>query len=335
MVCPNCNYLETTDAKYCSSCGQTFGANKPTVREFFRDFFDHVLSLDSSFFRTLKKIWIPGQLTIDYFNGLRKRYYHPLRLFFFLLVIHLGVLGGLIPYDRIFEEINNQTNDILTRQKIRTELARHAESGQSRVSRMALDSLMSWFDIDTASAPRPDTPGTRRISILGFQNLDPEDVVLLPVDSIVAKYKISSFWTKLMVGQAKKFTLDPKGMVRFIIGNISWMMIVMIPILALFMKVQFLRGKRYLIEHLFFLYHWHAFSFLIVSLLVLLFRNFIETAWLPVMVAVILYGLIAWIRYYRQGIFWSVLKFFTLGVAYLILFSFFIFFTALISFGFY
>lgn len=335
MVCPNCNYRETTDAKYCSSCGQTFGANKPTVKEFFHDFFDHILSLDSGFFRTLKKIWIPGQLTIDYFNGLRKRYYHPLRLFFFLLVIHLGVLGGLIPYDRIFEEINNQTNDILTRQKIRTELARHTESGQNRVSRMALDSLMSWFNIDTSGNSRPDSLNSLRISVLGFQNLDPEDVVLLPIDSIVAKYKVSSFWTKLMIGQVKKFMLDPKGMVRFIIGNISWMMIVMIPILALFMKVQFLRGKRYLIEHLFFLYHWHAFSFLIVSLLVLLFRNFIEAAWVPVLVTVILYGLIAWIRYYRQGIFRSVFKFFTLGMVYIILFFFFIFFTALISFGFY
>jgi len=335
MVCPNCNYRETTDAKYCSSCGQTFGADKPTVREFLSDFFDHVLSLDSSFFRTLKKIWIPGQLTIDYFNGLRKRYYHPLRFFFFLLVIHLGVLSGLIPYDRIFDEVNNQTNDILTRHKIRTELARHAESGQTRVSRMAIDSLMSWFNIDTSNAPGPDSIGTRRISVLGFQNLDPEDVVLLPIDSITAKYDISSFWTTLMVGKAKKFMLDPKGMFRFIIGNFSWMMIVMIPILALFMKVQFLRGKRYLIEHLFFLYHWHAFSFLIVSLLVLLFRDFIEFFWLPVMVTVILYGLIAWIRYYRQGIIRSVFKFFTLGLAYLVLFSFFIFFTALISFGFY
>ncbi|MEO5583425.1 MAG: DUF3667 domain-containing protein, partial [Saprospiraceae bacterium] len=105
MVCPNCQFVETEDAGFCSKCGQKFGPNKLTIKQFLADLIDHVFNFETNFFHTIKKVFIPGQLTLDFFAGHRKRYYHPLRLFFFLMVIHLGVLGSLIPYDSAFEAI--------------------------------------------------------------------------------------------------------------------------------------------------------------------------------------------------------------------------------------
>ena len=124
-------------------------------------------------------------------------------------------------------------------------------------------------------------------------------------------------------------------MIQYLLGNVSWMMIILIPLLAFFMKLLFLRRKRYYIEHLFFLYHWHAFAFLVVSLLVILFRNYLSVAWWPVMLLVIFYGITAWVRYYQQGIIKSLIKFFTMGITYLFLFAILLVVTAIVSFGFY
>lgn len=335
MVCPNCKYVETTDAAFCSSCGQKFGPGKLSVKEFLKDLFDHVFALETTFLRTLRRIFIPAQLTLDYFNGFRKRYYHPLRLFFVLLVLHLGILGGLIPYNDIFREVNETTNAILNKHNMKIKLDSLTSTHRDQTSLRAMDSVAAWFNIDRSPTPVPDSGKTQRISFLKFDGVAPEDVILLSNDSLAAKYKIKDYWTRLIFRQSQKFSLDPKGMIQYVLGNVSWMMIIMIPILAFFMKLLFLRRKRFYIEHLFFLYHWHAFAFLVVSLLVLLFRHYLESLWWPVFLVVILYGLIAWVRYYQQGIIKSLIKFFTMGIAYLFLFAFLLAVTAIVSFGFY
>lgn len=335
MVCPNCKFVETSDAAFCSSCGQKFGPEKLTVRQFVRDLFDHVFSLETAFFRTLKRIFIPAQLTIDYFNGFRKRYYHPLRLFFVLLVIHLGLLGSLIPYDDLFKEVNETTNDILNEHHMNQRLDSLTIHNKDANSKSAMDSVVSWFDLDRTKDTIPDTSRSFNFSVFNFKNVAPEDVILLSSDSLATKYGINDYWTRLMFRQIQKFSLDPRGMIQYILGNISWMMVILIPLLAFFMRVLFIRRKRFYIEHLFFLYHWHAFAFLMVSILVLLFRNSLEVAWWPVLLLVLFYGIVAWVRYYQQGIFKSLIKFFMMGMIYLLLFSFLLMLTAIVSFGFY
>jgi hypothetical protein len=335
MVCPNCKYVETTDAAFCSSCGQKFGPGKLTIKEYIRDLLDHVFALETTFLRTLRRIFIPGQLTIDYFNGFRRRYYHPLRLFFVLLVLHLGIVGSLIPYNDIFREVNETTNAILNKHNMNRTLDTLSLTHKDQASSRAMDSVATWFDIDRSPTGKPDSSQKSQISFLKFTGISPEDVILLSNDSLAAKYNVKDYWTRLLLRQSQKFSLDPKGMIQYVLGNVSWMMIILIPLLAFFMKVLFLRRNRYYIEHLFFLYHWHAFAFLVVSLLVLLFRNYLTEAWWPVMLVVIFYGIVAWVRYYHQGIIKSLLKFFTMGIMYIFLFAVLLVITASISFGIY
>ena len=335
MVCPNCKYVETTDATFCSSCGQKFGPGKLTIKEYIRDLLDHVFALETTFLRTLRRIFIPGQLTLDYFNGFRKKYYHPLRLFFVLLVLHLGIVGSLIPYNDIFREVNETTNEILNKHHMKQTLDSLNLTHQDQISIRAMDSVATWFDIDRSPPTSKDTSQKFHISFLKFDGVSPEDIILLSNDSLAAKYKITDYWTRLLFRQSQKFSLDPKGMIQYLLGNVSWMMIILIPLLAFFMKLLFLRRKRYYIEHLFFLYHWHAFAFLVVSLLVILFRNYLSVAWWPVMLLVIFYGITAWVRYYQQGIIKSLIKFFTMGITYLFLFAILLVVTAIVSFGFY
>lgn len=335
MICPNCNFEETRDAKFCSSCGQQFGPAKQTIKAFIKDLIDHVFNLDTSFFRTLGRIFIPGQLTIDYFNGHRKRYYHPLRLFFVLLVIHLGVLGGLIPYDIIFNQISKQTNKIQTQYLVKSELEHLATHNKDKASRLAVDSIKSWFEIgpDTLAHQANSLPG--KLSVFGRTDIPMSDIILLSNDSLASKYELPNYWIKLGYRQVQKFLLDPKAMIRYVLGNISWMMIIMVPMIAVFMKLLFRRKSRFYIEHLFYLYHWHAFAFLLGSILVFFLRNYILTYIIPYFGFIMLFGIIAWKRYYRQGWIKTLVKFMVMGFAYLMLFAFFLSLTMVISFGFF
>jgi Protein of unknown function (DUF3667) len=368
MICPNCQFVETEDAGFCSKCGQKFGPAKLTITQFIADLIDHVFNLDTNFFHTIKKIFIPGQLTIDFFAGHRKRYYHPLRLFFFLMVIHLGVLGSLIPYDTVFEPVTNETNKVITKHKNKDIIASVAKTHKDRSSQMAIDSAIQWFKLypDTAKVrnqktkaepsktdstkiipphadnPNPDfNPDPKNngddnfIDIFNLGKIPNEDIIMLSNDSLAKKYNLDQYWKRLAFRQVQKFYLDPKGLIGFILGNISWMMIVMIPILAVIMKLLFFRRKRYYIEHLFFLYHWHAFAFLFGTVLVLFFRNYLQFIYGPFVGLVIVFGFFGWKRYYKQGMIKSLIKFCMMGFSYFFLFIILMMLTGVISFGFF
>lgn len=371
MVCPNCQFVETEDAGFCSKCGQKFGPNKLTIKQFLADLIDHVFNFDTNFFHTIKKIFIPGQLTLDFFAGHRKMYYHPLRLFFFLMVIHLGVLGSLIPYDTVFEAVTNETNKVITKHKNKDIIASIEKTHTDKSSLMAVDSAIQWFKLypdsvktmkqKSASVPTiaPAADTTKKIKTNSanpnpdfnhdFKNNDNEsflemfdlgkipneDVIMLSNDSLAKKYNLDHYWKRLVTRQVQKFYLDPKGLIRFVLGNISWMMIVMIPFLAIVMKLLFFRRKRYYIEHLFFLYHWHSFAFLFGTILVLFFRNSLQYIYGPFVGLVIVFGFIGWKRYYKQGMFKTFIKFCMMAFSYLFLFTILMLLTGVISFGFF
>lgn len=332
LVCPNCNYTDTHDADFCSSCGQRFGPSKLTVGQFLKDLVDHVFALETTFFKTLSKIFIPGELTLEYFNGHRKKYYHPLRLYFILLVLHIGVLGGLIPYDKIFKEVTFKANQVLVKENIRKELDSKFSNLRDGASRKYKDSVYTWLAINEEARAR-DTISNMQFSAFNMK-FSQQDLITLSVDSLAKKYQFQDkYFPKLITGQMKKFVTDPKGMILYILGNISWMMIIMLPTLALFMKFLFRWKTRYYIEHLFYLYHWHAASFLLGIILVFFFRNTIVDILPFFFPFVALFGFVAWHRYYQQGLFFTFFKFTVMGILYLVLFSFFIALTALISFS--
>lgn len=334
MLCPNCNFTETHDAEFCSSCGQKFAPYKITIKEFLKDLVDHVFAFETTFFNTIRKIFIPGQLTIDYFKGYRRRYYHPLRLFFVLLVMHLGVLGGLIPYDKIFREITFKANQIQVKENIKKDLDTHFGTKKDPQSLRLKDSVYQWLDLSKEAIAR-DSLRNVRYSLFDMK-IPQNELISLSTDSLARKYHFEGkYFPTVIAGQMKKFTLDPKGMIQFILGNISWMMILMLPILALCMKVLFRRGSRYYIEHLFYLYHWHAAAFLLAIIGVFFFRNTLPEVSPFFLVLIILFGFVAWLRYYKQHWAISGFKFMIMSICYLVLFMFFITFTALVSFSFY
>jgi Protein of unknown function (DUF3667) len=88
-ACRNCG--APAGGKYCPECGQDTAPHPPTAREFLHEFAAHYVAIEGSLWITLKKLVVPGALTLDYFAGRKRRYVHPLRLYLTASVVFFVV----------------------------------------------------------------------------------------------------------------------------------------------------------------------------------------------------------------------------------------------------
>jgi hypothetical protein len=91
--CPNCGHDMPAEYRYCSFCGQKNSQSRIKLKDLLSDFFEGLFNLDNKIFKTLAAIWVPGKLTRLFFEGKRKCYTHPLRLYLFLSFVVFGFIG--------------------------------------------------------------------------------------------------------------------------------------------------------------------------------------------------------------------------------------------------
>jgi hypothetical protein len=95
-ACRNCG--APAGGKFCPECGQDTAPHPPSAREFLHEFAGHYIAIEGSLWITLKKLVIPGALTLDYFAGRKRRYVHPLRLYLTASVVFFLVAKVFLPF---------------------------------------------------------------------------------------------------------------------------------------------------------------------------------------------------------------------------------------------
>lgn len=106
--CLNCGHKLT--GKYCSNCGQKADTHRITFKSFImHDVMHGIFHLDKGILFTAKQALLrPGQASLDYIAGKRKRYYNV----FYLILITIGVMLFVRHMDKYFanghEDIANQ-----------------------------------------------------------------------------------------------------------------------------------------------------------------------------------------------------------------------------------
>jgi hypothetical protein len=94
-ACRNCG--APAGGKYCPECGQDTAPHPPSAREFLHEFAAHYVAIEGSLWITLRKLLVPGALTLDYFAGRKRRYVHPLRLYLTASVVFFLVAKVFLP----------------------------------------------------------------------------------------------------------------------------------------------------------------------------------------------------------------------------------------------
>lgn len=95
-ACRNCG--APAGGKFCPECGQDTAPHPPSAREFLHEFAAHYIAVEGSLWVTLKKLMVPGALTLDYFAGRKRRYVHPLRLYLTASVVFFLVAKVFLPF---------------------------------------------------------------------------------------------------------------------------------------------------------------------------------------------------------------------------------------------
>ncbi|HFT6992811.1 TPA: DUF3667 domain-containing protein [Stenotrophomonas maltophilia] len=103
-ACENCD--TALHGHYCHRCGQSAHNPLKHVGHAIEEVFESFWHLDGRIFRTLRDLWVPGRIALNYLKGRRVGYVQPLRLFVILtlftffvgkLFVHVddfGVGGG-------------------------------------------------------------------------------------------------------------------------------------------------------------------------------------------------------------------------------------------------
>lgn len=88
-TCLNCSNV--FQGKYCNLCGEkVYGDHDKSIGHLVEEAFHFLTHVEGSFFVTLKTIFRhPGKFSLDYCQGLRKKYFKPVSLFMLLVVLYL------------------------------------------------------------------------------------------------------------------------------------------------------------------------------------------------------------------------------------------------------
>lgn len=317
--CHNCNQELPENAIYCSACGQKNTDGRIPLKHFVVTFLESIFNLDSRFFKTLQYLFVPGKLTQVYFEGKHKSYSHPLRLFFALAVLQMAIVGYVAnKYIKLdsgwLTEMKNSMTKAETYELIEDFENENDEILNSEEVNSTIDSLKKYVwekgQIEIDSSRVTPIPGFNRDSMKISQTLVKNiDLAKLSNEEIIEKYELDDFLSKVLLKQLVKLQEDPKSGILFALSNLIWMLFILLPATAFFMKLLYIRRKYFFVEHLVYLYHWHAVAFILVSIY-LLFVFFIPSAYIALLAGIIgLFGFLALKRIYMQGWFKTWVKF--------------------------
>lgn len=326
--CPNCKAGLPSKAKYCDQCGQKYTTGRIKLRTLLAEFFETVFNIESKFFRTVGALMVPGKLTREFIKGRHQTYFRPIRLFFVMAIVHFAVIAFVVDnateedlekmqqgqYSRAFRAQFLEEMDT-----IRTQVTTYF--GESPALENALDSLENRM--------RKRGSGNLKFRYLEHQgkkwqtpevSFTYEEAFILPVKEVINHKEVTSTIGRFTMGQSLRVNRNPDKLLGFVISNLTWMILLMMPALALILKVLYIRKGFYFVEHLILSFHYHAFAFFVASPAYLLIDVYPPSIGIAFMI-IFLYLFIAMKRVYQQGIFKTGIKFFMLNLMYAFVFS--------------
>ena len=327
-VCLNCG--TALSGQYCGSCGQRAASRLISIWELLRDAFGDLFELDSRLWRTLIQMMIrPGRLTRDYLEGRRARYMPPFRMYLVLSIVFF-LVAFFDPREELsilFEPEAPVTED-------GEETANDADEFRDEVMReLAAEGIIAEVpgatDVADDAAEDDDEADTDdhgiEISVGGDSNgkCDVDEIRDADLPQWL-RARLTEDRLKVMCDRI--IADDGQAFLGKMLDNVPAALLVLLPLMALVLKLLYPLSKRYYVEHLLFVVHYHAFVFLILTLQVL-FRRLgmlfqvpepaIDVVALAASLYVPVYLYKAQRRVYEQGRFFTILKFLILTFAYI------------------
>lgn len=276
-VCLNCHTRLL--GQYCGHCGQRSRNRLISIWQLLQEAFGDLLELDSRLWRTLVPLLTrPGRLTKDYLEGRRARYMPPFRTYLVLSIIFF-VVAFFDPQKDLslfFEPEPEPTAEEIAQ----AEADANAATEQMEEHRQATVEALQGLEVesrisDEIIAEIIDDDDEVNINFGGdntgvfgdCENASISDEGDLPE------------WLKKRFPDDRVKKICERNKARgnenfadAMLDNIPVALIVLLPLMALVLKVLYPMSRRYFVEHLLFFVHFHAFFFLMLILQILFAR---------------------------------------------------------------
>lgn len=288
-LCLNCG--TTLSGQYCGNCGQRARSRLISIWELLREAFGDLLELDSRLWRTLIPLAIrPGKLTRDYLEGRRARFMPPFRTYLVLSIIFFLVAFfdpredfGIFfdPEEDVEESVEE---GVQSAEEIRDEVMQQlVEDGvvtadQAGISSSVVDEPDDEPVPGQVSAPEAGTDESEEdadafnVRFSGGEmttndNCDEIDTEDWPpwLDSWLTPERVKIICERVVED-------DGKAWGSKLLDNVPAALIALLPLMALVLKALYPLSKRYYVEHVLFVVHFHAFVFLILTWQILFVR---------------------------------------------------------------
>lgn len=327
--CKNCGESISPQWDYCPNCGQKDTDSRITVRHLFSEFFDTVFNIESRTILTFLALFVPGKLTAAYFAGKHRKYVHPLRTLFVMSILLIVALS--------YRGADQQTNHnyILKEQflkdGVKEAIIDSLVQAQEETSRLfgldtvdqALDTLhlylrkrigwhgdsinlgnyFSLFDDDDNEADYREV-------------VERDDLLSMTPNELVDAYDVEGWFNRQVFRQKAKFILDESRLSAFVVGSISWITLLMMPLIAFIIRLFYMKQEKYYVEHLIFTFHLHSFYFFVLSAFLFCFSTFNLIIFFSFLVICGGYGLFSLQRVHRESWKKTILKFSFLSLTY-------------------
>jgi len=347
--CLNCKTLfpdGVDDAKefFCASCGQSNRDSRLSFVRLIKDAISNVLNLDSRLIHTFRDIMSPSKLTRAYIEGRRKYYVNPARLFIFMLIALITLALFSIKLDNSAMGVD-QFYSKAERSKMLDEYNAFLDTIDIEGHEQFVDTLKSKL-FNKVQSLQKDTLGEngpnffnseRSIKSYGITSYDG---IHLTQKELFEKYKVEGFWNKIQVGQYIRVVTNPAGGIKHVIKNLTWAVFISVLLMGFFMKLIYIRNPYYLVEHVVLILNSHSFLFLLLAfnIILLLFLplgdNGEKITKIVISFSFFFIMIIQFLslkKYYKQGIFKTLIKQIMINWAYLFIFNMVVLMVAIIS----
>ncbi len=323
--CLNCG--TRLRGQYCGNCGQRARSRLISLWQLLNEAFGDLFEFDSRLWRTLIPLLRrPGQLTRDYLEGRRARYMPPFRTYLVLSVIFF-VVAFFDPREDmslLFEPEPEQTADEVDRaDAARNEAMRDlAEDGLAIVGEDLSEEQADAVRQQVEEALE-DAENGINVQIDGDDDncdVSAEDLEDMP------EWLQRRLTEKRLEQVCERVTADKgRAFLDLLLDNMTVALIVLLPLMALVLKILYPLSRRYFVEHLLFFVHYHAFFFLILTLQIIFARvgalvfvpePIIILALVAASFYIPIYLYIAMRRVYGQGHILTLIKYVALLISY-------------------
>lgn len=245
-ACLNCG-CALTDA-FCSHCGQQDREIKRPLTGLLRELIHAIFELDGRAYRTIFFLFSkPGYLTREYISGRRASFTPPLRLFLilsitFFFIISLNSFIQTLDSSLAPQSVESTAGGITT-----------DEDGAVTIDLNAID------DEDQIDFLDEDQDGLTEIT-------DFIESLVLPFLSSETNANLVTFISVQAKTNYAKNLEDPALFFYGSLDYITFFMLLMMPFLAMIMKILYFFSKRFYVEHMILTLHNH--TFLILAMMI-------------------------------------------------------------------